>query len=52
MVIFANQQNSFVLRAGEVLEQTYRLESIDSHAVTLTYLPLGVTERVPLGTAN
>jgi hypothetical protein len=49
MIVFANQNQNFAVRAGEVLEKTYRVESIDSQAVTVTYLPLGLTQRLPIG---
>jgi hypothetical protein len=49
MVVFTNQQQSFVVRVGEVIERTYRVDAIDAQAVTLTYMPLGLTQRVPMG---
>jgi len=52
MIVFTQEQRSFVLRVGEVLEQTYRVESIDPQSVTLTFLPLGLTQRVPIGASN
>jgi hypothetical protein len=52
MIVFTHQQRNFVLRVGEVLEQTYRVESIDPQSVTLTFLPLGLTQRVPIGASN
>ena len=52
MIVFTQQERSFVLRVGEVLEQTYRVESIDPQSVTLTFLPLGLTQRVPIGALN
>ena len=52
MIVFSNQNQNFAVRAGELLEQTYRVESIDSQVVTVTYLPLGLTQRLPLGELN
>ena len=52
MVVFSNQQQNFVVRVGEVLDKTYRVESVDAQSVTLTYLPLGLTQRVPLSAMN
>lgn len=52
MIVFAHQNQNFAVRAGEVLEKTYRVESIDSQAVTVTYLPLGLTQRLPIGELN
>jgi hypothetical protein len=49
MIVFANRQKQdFVLRIGDVLEQTYRVEAINPQSVTLTYLPLGLTQVVPI----
>jgi hypothetical protein len=49
MIVFANRQKQdFVLRIGDVLEQTYRVEAIDPQSVTLTYLPLRLTQVVPI----
>lgn len=52
MIVFTNQQQNFALRVGEVLDKTYRVESIDPQSVTLTYLPLGLTQRVATGGLN
>jgi hypothetical protein len=52
LVVFTGQQQSFVVRVGEVLERTYRVDAVDAQAVTLTYLPLGLTQRVPLAALN
>ena len=52
MVVFSNQSRDFVLRVGEVLEQTYRIESIDAQSVTVKYLPLGLTQRVLMPAVN
>jgi hypothetical protein len=48
MVVFSKQNENFVLRTGEMLEQSYRLDTIEAESVTLTYLPLGLAQRVPL----
>jgi hypothetical protein len=52
MIVFANQNQHFAVRAGELLEQTYRVDAIDSQTVTVTYLPLGLTQRLPIGESN
>lgn len=52
LVVFSNQQQNFVVRVGEVFEQTYRVESVDAQAVTLMYLPLGLAQRVPMPVLN
>ena len=48
MIVFNRQNQDFVLRAGDVLEHTYRIETIDARSVTVTYLPLGLTQVVSL----
>ena len=34
---------------GDILEKTYRVDSIDSNKVTMTYLPLGTTQFISIG---
>lgn len=48
MIVFNRQKQDFVLRIGDVLEQTYRVEAIDPQSVTVTYLPLGLTQVVSI----
>ena len=48
MIVFNRQKQDFVMRIGDVLEQTYRVEAIDPQSVTVTYLPLGLTQVVPI----
>jgi hypothetical protein len=48
MIVFNRQNQDFALRVGEVLEQTYRIEAIDSNSVTVLYLPLGLTQVVSI----
>ena len=51
-VVFMKQNQYFVLRVGEVLENTYRLDGIGSRSITVTYLPLGHQQTLPLGTLH
>ena len=51
-VVFTKQNQHFVLRVGEVLENTYRLDGIDSRSIAVTYLPLGQQQTLPLGAFN
>ena len=46
-LVFGKQNEHFLLRLGEVLEETYRLDEIDSQQVTLTYLPQSSVLRIP-----
>ena len=52
MVVFTKQNQDFVLRVGDVLEQTYRVDAIDAQSVALTYLPLGLAQLVPMGASK
>lgn len=51
-VIFAKQNQYFVLGVGEILENTYRIDAINSSSIAVTYLPLGHQQILPLGTLN
>ncbi len=51
-IVFSNKDQYFVLRAGEVLADTYRLDEVNSNSITVTYLPLGQKQVLPLGTPN
>jgi hypothetical protein len=37
---------------GDILEKTYRVDSIDSNKVTMTYLPLGTTQFISIGSTQ
>jgi hypothetical protein len=49
MVVFAKQNQDFVVRVGDVLDGDYRIDSIDRQSITVTYLPLRVTQVLPMG---
>lgn len=48
MIVLNRQNQHFVLRVGDMLEQTYRIEAIGPQSVTVTYLPLRLTQVVPI----
>ena len=48
MVVFMKQNQDFVVRVGDVLENTYRVDAIDEQSVTVTYLPLNLKQVVAL----
>lgn len=41
-----------VVRAGDVVDSTYRVEKIEGAVMTLTYLPLGMQQTLSLGEAR
>ena len=48
MVVFTKQNQNYVVRVGEVLEQMYRVESVGPESATVTYLPLRTAQAIPL----
>ena len=51
-VMFTNQQQNFMVRIGEMLANDYRVDAVDPESVTLTYIPLGIRQRVPMPVLN
>ena len=51
-VVFSGQSQNFVLRVGESFADTYRLDEVNASSITVTYLPLGQKQVLPLGTSN
>jgi Tfp pilus assembly protein PilP len=49
MVVFAKEKQDFVVRAGDMLDENYRVETIDTQSVTVRYLPLKITQVLPMG---
>jgi len=49
MVVFAKENQDFVVRAGDLLDENYRVEAIDPQSVTVRYLPLKITQVLPMG---
>lgn len=48
-VYLANGEHTFIARQKNVLENTYRIESIKPPILTLTYLPLNQMQTLPIG---
>lgn len=48
-VFLARGDQSFVVREGTVLENTYRIETINPPNLNLTYLPLGQSQSLIIG---
>lgn len=50
-VVLAKGDRVLTVRQGDTLDDGYRVESIQSHGVTLVYVPLGVPQLLPLAGA-
>lgn len=50
-VFLGRGERTLLARRGEVLEGTYRVDSIEPPFLTLTHLPLGQAQQVPIGDA-
>lgn len=48
VVVFSRQNQDFAAGVGDVLERTYRVDAIAAQSVTVTYLPLGIAQVVPI----
>lgn len=48
-VYLARAEQSFIVREGTVLENTYRIETINPPTLNLTYLPLGQSQSLLIG---
>ena len=48
-VFLARGEQSFVVREGSVLENTYRIDTIRPPSLSLTYLPLGQSQSLLIG---
>jgi hypothetical protein len=47
-LVLSKGDRVFEVRPGESLEDGYRVESIAPHVVTFVYVPLGITQEVPV----
>ena len=53
IVVFLEKQNSnYAVRAGDKLDNTYKVDEIKPGVMTLTYLPLGQQQTIAIGAAN
>lgn len=52
IVFLSRQDNSYVVRQGDVLDGTYRVEKIGDWEMVLTYLPLGMKQSLNMGGRN
>ena len=52
IVFLAKQDHSYVVKQGETIDGTYRVDDIKSGTMLLTYLPLGQQQVLAIGAAN
>lgn len=53
VTVFLSQQGRpHIVKAGDTIERTYRVEAIADKAVTLTYLPLDIKQQLSIGAAE
>ena len=48
-VFLARQDRNYIVRAGDTIDGTYRVERIGDDGLVLTYLPLKIQQTLPLG---
>ena len=51
-VFLARQDRNYVVRAGDTIDGTYRVERIGDDALVVTYLPLKIQQTLPFGEAG
>lgn len=52
MVMLTRGNRVLTASQGDVLENTYRIDRIETSKVTITYLPLGTTQFLPTGSTQ
>jgi hypothetical protein len=52
LVFLAKQDRSYVVKAGEVVGDTYRLDEVKTSALQFTYLPLKIKQTLQIPEAN
>jgi hypothetical protein len=52
LVFMSKQERNLVVREGDVIDGTYRVDSILPPVMTLTYLPLNMKQNFPIGVFN
>jgi hypothetical protein len=51
-VFLERQSRIFIVREGDAIDASYRVDEIVPPVMTLTYLPLGIKQTVQIGEAN
>ncbi len=51
-VFLTTLDRNYIVKSGDVIENTYRVEEIRAPMMTLTYLPLNMKQTLYIGEAN
>lgn len=51
-VFLTRQDRNYVIKAGDVIDGTYRVDTINPSTLTLTYLPLDIKQSMSLGDSH
>jgi hypothetical protein len=51
-VFLTGGQRNYVVKVGDVIDGTYRVDAIDALVMTLTYLPLNIKQTIQIGGLN
>jgi hypothetical protein len=51
-IFLARQDKNFTVRAGDLLDDTYRVDAIKGPIVELTYMPLNIKQTLFIGEKN
>lgn len=51
-VFLTKQDRNYVIKAGDVIDGTYRVDAIQPSTLSLTYLPLDIKQSMSIGDAN
>lgn len=51
-IFLSKQDRNFIIKEGDTLEGTYRVEHITPSNITLTYIPLNIKQNMQIGEMN
>jgi hypothetical protein len=51
IVFLTKQDRTYIVRAGDTLDRTYRVEKIEEDRLVLNYLPLGIRQTLQFAAA-
>ncbi|WP_189941771.1 secretion system X translation initiation factor [Sulfuriferula thiophila] len=51
-VFLSKQDRNYVIKTGDVIDGTYRVDTVMASALTLTYLPLNIKQSMPIGDSH